>query len=207
MKKAFVLLLVFLMMGSIAYAKKGGKTTSKPESKITEAKSTLPAKAKDAKELKMISEKKVKELEAENKERKGAEKEVYKNQNEVRLAVHNLLAMEKMLGGIGPKVSAIARSFNNSVKKTIDAETRIKKKGRVSKFFTGGDREAAKDLEKEVGVEYELLRGLKDLTNKVETGIEAKKKMEEQVQVIEREVKRLKTVAEEEMKKMGVLGK
>ena len=61
--------------------------------------------------------------------------------------------------------------------------------------------------EKEVGIEYELLRRLKDLTSKVETGIEAKKKLEEQVHIIEDEVKRLREVAKEELKKMGVFSR
>ncbi|MFY1644910.1 hypothetical protein ACK11Z_14360, partial [Methanoculleus bourgensis] len=38
-----------------------------------------------------------------------------RDQNQVRLAVHTLLAAENRTGGIGRNISVIAREFNNSV--------------------------------------------------------------------------------------------
>ena len=57
--------------------------------------------------------------------KKEKEQNVYQNQNQVRLAVHSLLAMENLVGGIGKNVSQIARQFNNSVQATIRAEEKI----------------------------------------------------------------------------------
>jgi hypothetical protein len=209
MKKLLVSLLILSLIGSVSYAKKDmkGKPVTKPMKAKEMHMEKAPEKAKTVKELKHISAKKEEALEAEVAKKKGAEKEVAKNQNRLRLAVHNLLAMKDILGGIGPKVSEIARNLNNSSKKTIELETKIKKKGRFSKFFTGGDRDSAKMLKKEVEKEHEWVVALKDLTNKVQTGIEAKEKLEEQVKTIEEEVNRLGEIAEEEMEKMGIFGK
>lgn len=69
-----------------------------------------------------------------------------KNPNQVRDAVHALLDVENRTGGIGPQVSAIAREFNNSVNASQRDEDLINNQGLISRFFFGGDKQAATEL-------------------------------------------------------------
>ncbi len=70
-----------------------------------------------------------------------------RNPNQVRDTVQSLLAMENRTGGIGPQVSAIAREFNNSAEAGRQYEDRIINRDPFSRFFFGGDRQAATELE------------------------------------------------------------
>jgi len=188
-------------------AQKGTMIKAKGQSKKMIAPETIEVKARNTAELKKMSEKKKKKLEEENKGRRGPKKEIYKNQNRVRLAVHNLLAMENMLGGIGPEVSKIAREFNNSVKKTTQAEIKIKERNRFRKFFTGGDKESAEILKKEVSKEEEMIKKLEGLVGKAKVAVEVKANVEEQVKNIKTELERLARVVKGEEESKGVFSR
>jgi len=131
---------------------------------------------------------------------------VYQNQNEVRLAVHSLLAMKDTLGGIGPQVSEIATEFNNSVQSTIEAEEKIQTKNRLVKFFTGGDKEAAGKIEQEVNRNQERIQQLTQLKEQCECGDEVKAMFQEQITNMEQEQNRLQQVAQIEKRTKGVFG-
>ena len=73
-----------------------------------------------------------------------------RNQNQVRVAVHALLASDTLLGGIGPQVSAIAREFNASAATTTGAENRILSRNFFSRLFFGGDKENSASIQSEV---------------------------------------------------------
>jgi hypothetical protein len=131
-------------------------------------------KAVNMEQLKEMIKDKKQEMNQEFQAMKDKKKqEVYKNQNKVREAVHALLSMEDLLTteesaedngkGIGFQVSAIAREFNNSVQKTIQAEEKIQKRNMVVGFFFGGDEEAAEDILQETNKNKEKIQQLKDL--------------------------------------------
>ena len=223
MKKFIAVLIALFMLSSIAYAV---KLTSSPKSKTkTTVTATVEAKekgkdkagakheekvakAKSMKEVKKMSEDKKKELDKELEGKGAAEREVLGKQNRVRLAVHTLLAMEGMEGGIGPEVSKIARDFNNSSKKTEASEVKIKEKSPFYRFFTGGEKESAQVILAEVKGNEERIAKLKKLRDK----ISPKKKeirdgVSEQINIIEEEQGRLKNLAESESKAKGLFGK
>jgi len=92
-------------------------------------------RARTSNELKSMIQDKRGEMIEEIKLMKGNLKKAYENQNEVRAAVHGLLAMEDLVGGIGKQVSEVANQFNNSVEQTIKAEETIMNRNRVLRFL------------------------------------------------------------------------
>lgn len=146
------------------------------------------------------------ELEQEMADKSEKEQNVLKNQNQVRLAVHALLEMKDEIGGIGPQVSEIAQQFDNSVQATIKAEEKIQSKGGLARFFSGGDEEAAEELEAEVNANKAKVEELKQLKEQCECDEEAKALMQEQIQAMEQEQSRLGELAQKEKKSKGLFG-
>ncbi|MBU3941873.1 MAG: hypothetical protein KKF74_03095 [Nanoarchaeota archaeon] len=134
------------------------------------------------------------------------EQKVYQNQNQVRLAVHSLLAMEDLVGGIGKNVSQIARQFNNSVQATIRAEERIQTRSGFRRFFAGGDEKSAEDIEQEVNQNRLRIQELKQLYEQCDCDDEVKAMMQEQIQNMEQEQNRLQELAQKEKKSKGLFG-
>jgi hypothetical protein len=134
------------------------------------------------------------------------QQEIHQNQNEVRMAVHALLASENLVGGIGSEVSKIARTFNNSVQKTIQAEEKIQKRNKIVKFFFGGDEEAAEDILQEVNKNKEKIKNLKELKQQCDCDEEVKDIVQEQIQNMEQEQNRLGQLAQEQKSKRGLFG-
>jgi hypothetical protein len=134
------------------------------------------------------------------------EQKVLRNQNQVRLAVHTLLDMKDMVGGIGPQVSAIAKEFNNSVQATLRAEEKIQTRSAISRFFAGGDDKAAGELEAEVSQNQARIQQLTQLKDQCECDNETKLMMQEQIQSLEQEQTRLNQMALTEKQSKGLLG-
>jgi len=134
------------------------------------------------------------------------EQKVYQNQNQVRMAVHALLAMENLVGGIGKNVSQIARQFNNSVQATIIAEEKIQTRSRFRRFFAGGDEKSAEEIEQEVNQNRLRIQELKQLHKQCDCDNEVKAMMQEQIQSMEQEQNRLQELAQKEKKSKGLFG-
>jgi hypothetical protein len=162
--------------------------------------------ARNVSELKiMIAERKL-QMDAQAKNMSEKEQKVYKNQNVVRTAVHALLAVRNLTGGIGQNVSAIAREFNNSVQATLRAETKIEKRNKVKRFFLGGDNDAAAEIEANVGQNGLRIKDMNKLMNECNCSAEVKAVIREQVQNMETEQTRLQQVVQQEKKSKGILG-
>ncbi len=131
---------------------------------------------------------------------------IRQNQNRVRLAVHSLLAMENFTGGIGRNISQIAREFNNSVKTTLNAEEKIKNRGWFSKLISGGDEEAADQIQGQVSRNQQRLQKLERLREECNCSEEVKSLMQEQIQNMEQEQNRLRELAQEEKNNKGLFG-
>ncbi len=163
-------------------------------------------KAKNSQELQTMIQNKKAELDKEIENKKEKIKSVYKNQNKVKEAVHAMLAMEDLIGGIGQEVSEIAREFNNSVEKTIQAEEKIQTKNKVWKFFFGGDQESASILDQEISQNQERIKNLQQLQNNCSCNSETKEILDEQIKNIEQEQERLQNVVMEEKQNKGLIG-
>jgi hypothetical protein len=128
------------------------------------------------------------------------------NQNEVRLAVHTLLAMENITGGIGPQVSAIARDFNNSAQSTWQLEERIWNRDMFSRFFFGGDQAAASELLNLTLQNENRIRQIEQLMNSGALDAETRAMLEEQLRIMEQESTRLNRIASAEEQDRGIFG-
>jgi hypothetical protein len=134
------------------------------------------------------------------------ERAMHQNQNRVMLAVHALLAVEDRSGGIGQNISQIARQFNNSAQKTIEAEERIQKRNAFSKMLFGGDEKMAGAIEAELNQNRVRLQELKQLIENCSCDEETKQMLQEHRQNMEQEQERLKSIAQEQRKSKGLLG-
>ncbi|MFH1457392.1 MAG: hypothetical protein ABIF17_04790 [Patescibacteria group bacterium] len=131
---------------------------------------------------------------------------VYQNQNRVREAVHTLLSSEVLVGGIGPKVSEIAKDFDNSVQKTIIAEAKIQERSGFVKFLIGGAKDAAQELKQEALKNKEKIQELKQLKDENWMQTDVKDVFQEQIQNLEQEQDRLEELANKEIKRNGIFG-
>lgn len=123
-------------------------------------------------------------------------------------AVHALLEMRRLgnlSGGIGPQISEIAGKLNLSAEKIFKLEEKINKRSGWAKFWTG-NRKAAKEINKEVEKNEEMLTELKNAEASCSCDEETKALMQEQIKEMEKEQERLKQIAKQESKKTGLFG-
>jgi len=145
-------------------------------------------------------------LEEETEDLEDREVEVIKNQNQVRSAVHSLLEMEEVVGGIGPQVSEIAKEFNNSVEATQKTELKISNRNSFVRFFMGGDKDAAKDLKQQIQENRERIQELRKLGEDCDCGEEVRNMFQEQIQSMEQEQERLDDIVAKENQSKGLFG-
>jgi len=142
----------------------------------------------------------------EEEELEGTEQEVARNQNQVRLAVHSLLEMKEVVGGIGPQVSEIAKEFNNSVQNTQKLELRIANRNAFTRFFMGGDKEAAKELKDQIEQNRNRIQELYKLREQCDCQEEIQNMFQEQLQEMEDEQDRLEELTKKENQSRGLFG-
>lgn len=163
-------------------------------------------KAKNLTQLSEIIQQKQQEMNQEMNSLTAEQQLVYQNQNRVMLAVHSLLAMEDLVGGIGENVSVIAREFNNSIQATIRAEERIERRSAFTRFFAGGDEVAAEEIEQETTKNEERIQQLRGLMNDCDCSPEIRNRFQEQIQNIETEQNRQGVLAQKEKDSKGLFG-
>jgi len=165
-----------------------------------------PQKARTMNELRKMVQQKKQEMEEALGEMSAVEQKVYRNQNTVREAVHALLSMEDLATGIGPQVSQIAREFNNSVQATIMAEEKIQKRSAFVRFFMGGEKDAAGEIERKINQNQQRIEELNRLRKECACGEEVKTMIQEQIQNMEQEQERLQQLAKKENNRNGLFG-
>ncbi|MFH0830118.1 MAG: hypothetical protein V1887_03080 [Candidatus Aenigmatarchaeota archaeon] len=133
-------------------------------------------------------------------------REMEENRNRVRLAVHALLAMENLTGGIGKDVSTIAREFNNSVRTREQQEERIQNRNGIMRVLLGGDEVAAEQLAQDLNMTQERLQQLRTLRERCECSAEVKAIIQEQIQEMEQEQTRLRLLVNNEKADIGLFG-
>ncbi len=129
-----------------------------------------------------------------------------KNENAVRTAVHNLLAMENRTGGIGPQVSAIARDFNNSGQSSDQLEAEIHSRGTIARFLVGGDAKAATELANITAENRIRIQQLQQLVTGANLDPDTRALFEEQIAALQAEQDRLDALVASERKDRGLLG-
>ena len=192
MKKIIIPLLVFILFGSAVIA--AGLKLENPQ------------RAHTINEAREMVQQKKQAMTQETQELSNVQQKVYQNQNKVREAVHTLLSLEDLATGIGPQVSQIAREFNNSVQATITAEEKIQKRNAFVRFFIGGEKNAAEDIEQELNQNQQRIQELKQLKEECTCGEEIKTMIQEQVQNMEQEQERLQQLTNKEKSTNGLFG-
>ncbi len=169
--------------------------------------SALPVKiAKNATELKEIVREKESQLNRELEKVEAREQNIRMKQNKVKIAVHTLLAMEDLTGGIGRNVSAIAKEFNNSVKNTTSLEAKIQERSAIVKFFLGSEKKVVEELGALLERNAERIAQLSQLKRQCNCSDEIKTVLQEQIDGMEAEQTRLHEMVNVEKKNTGILG-
>lgn len=128
------------------------------------------------------------------------------NQNQVRAAVHTLLAMEDREGGIGENISAIAREFNNSVQTRMMAEQQIQERQGLTRVLFGGDQEAAAVLCEHLNQTTEQIRTMQRLVENCTCDNQTRTLLMEHLAVMEEDQARLSALVQNETRDHGLFG-
>lgn len=163
-------------------------------------------RAKNATDLQEMLQARQQEMNQEIQQLRAQEQNIYHNQNRVRLAVHALLGMENLTGGIGKNISEIANQFNNSVQATIRAEEKIQQRSQLTKFFVGGDTDAADEINQEVQQNQVRLQKLDQLREQCECDKPVRQMLQEQIQGMKQEQTRLQELVQNEKQNKGLFG-
>ncbi len=163
-------------------------------------------RASDSEELGQMMQQMQQEMNQEFQGLGTVQQNVYQNQNQVRLAVHSMFAMEDLVGEMGPQIREIARDFNNSVQTTIRAEEKVQERNLVIRFLFGGDEQVAKEIEQEVNLNKERIQTLKQLSEDCDCDEPVRAMLQENIQNIEQEQNRLQQLAQEEKNSKGLFG-
>jgi len=129
-----------------------------------------------------------------------------KNPNEVRDAVHSLLAIENHTGGIGQQVSVIAREFNNSANTSQQYKNQIKNRDTISRFFFGGDWQAATELANLAAQNQGRINEIESLMNSTSIDAETRSMMEEQLDLLQKNVDLDQQLSTLEKQDRGIFG-
>ena len=159
-----------------------------------------------AAQLEQMIQMRKEELNQEEASTSPQDQKIMKDANQVRLAVHALLASRDLLGtnGIGKQVSQIAQEINRSVATTTDAETQIKARGFWTTLFFGGDTQAADAIKQEVAQNQEHIQALTQLLNDASTSAQVKATLAAQVQTMQQEQDQIQALANQQASLWGL---
>jgi hypothetical protein len=172
----------------------------------TETRETRMAETHNATELREVIKLSQERYEGELKNTSPVRAGWIQNENDVRLAVHALLAMENYTGGIGPQVSSIAREFNNSAGATLRLEEQIANRDAFSRMLFGGDQAAAREMANISAWNRQQIAEMEQLVNSTNLDAGTRALMEEQIQALNRNVLQWQEIAAKEQKDHGLFG-
>jgi len=132
--------------------------------------------------------------------------QIYRNQNQVRVAVRALASSSEILGPIGPAVSRIAQDFDNSVQATIKVEEQIQNRSRLARVFFGSDDEQVESLSNNLSANQNRIRELNMLMDTWNGDPEVQTILREQIQNMEQEQVRLQQLVDDEADSRGLFG-
>lgn len=130
--------------------------------------------------------------------------QIVEDANQVRVAVHSLLASKELLGGIGPKVSEIAKDMNNSVATTTNAEAKIQSRGFFTRLFFGGDSAAADVIAQQVAQNQQRIDDLNKMLGGANVSADIQATLRAQITAIQEAQARLQDLAQKEQDQWGL---
>ena len=129
---------------------------------------------------------------------------IVENANEVRLAVHSLLASKDLIGGIGGQVSDIAKEVNNSVASTTNAEAKIQSRGFLTRLLFGGDSTSAEVIAQEAAQNQARIDKLMALLGQANVPADVQATLTAQITALKDAQARLQDLAQREQKAWGL---
>jgi hypothetical protein len=163
-----------------------------------------PIKVHTATELKEQLQLQAQALEAEANSQPEPLKAAMKNQNQLRIAVQAMISMENHYG-VGPQISELAKSMNNSVSNSIQLEAKLKSRNSIARRLLGGDQTTADLLLQETKTMEQQIAELEQLIPLV-TDEEMREELTNQLTIMTQEHQRLQSMAENEAVYKGVVG-
>lgn len=129
---------------------------------------------------------------------------IMKNANDVRLAVHALLAAKPLLGGIGQQVSQIAQQVDASVATTTTAEAKIQARGFWTNLLFGGDSAAATVIKDQVAQNQQRIAELTQLLAQANVSADVQTTLKAQIAAMEVQQTNLAALAQKEQSQWGL---
>ncbi len=130
--------------------------------------------------------------------------QIVENANQVRVAVHSLLASKELLGGIGSEVSKIAKEMNNSVATTTNAEAKIQARNFFTRLFFGGDSAAADVIAQQVAQNQQRIDDLNKMLAEANVSADIQSTLRAQIAAIQEAQTRLQDLAQREQTQWGL---
>ena len=155
-------------------------------------------------QLQQMIQMRKKELDQEDASTTLADRSIVKHANEVRLAVHALLAAKPLLGGIGQQVSQIAQQVDASVGTTTNAEAQIQARGFWTNFLFGGDSAAAAVIQNEVAQNQQHIQELTQLLNQANVSVDVQTTLKAQIAAMQLQQTNLANLALKEQSQWGL---
>ncbi|MDE2173224.1 MAG: hypothetical protein KGJ31_01310 [Patescibacteria group bacterium] len=157
-----------------------------------------------AAQLHQMIEMRKQELDQEEASTTPEDQSIVKDANEVRLAVHALLAARPLLGGIGQQVSQIAQQVNESVATTTLVEAKIQSRGFWANLFFGGDSAAANVIKEEVAQNQQHIQELTQLLAQANISADVQTTLKAQMAAMELQQTNLANLAQKEQSQWGL---
>lgn len=126
------------------------------------------------------------------------------NQERVRGATQVLVASRGLAGLNGEKMFQIANQINAGVGTTTNAEMRIAERGRLARFFFGGDKESSAALLGELSQNRTRVQQINQLLESQSIPLQLRELLQTQVKLIEEEQNRLQILADKEQGRWGI---
>lgn len=155
-------------------------------------------------QLQQTLQDRARQLDVEVSSTSPKDQQILRNENQVRLAVHALLASEQALGGIGPQVSEIARQINNSVTVTANTEAQIQTRSFWSRLFFGGDKAAAQTIQEQVTQNQARIQQLTQLIGQATVSADIAAQLKTQLSAMQQEQVRLQALAQDQLHLWGI---
>ena len=183
------------------YENEGDDKTGTNESTQTQSQQSSSYQNTNTQQQQIMStvQQKTQEVESSNGE-------MNQNQKMAQIAVQTMEATASMFGSAEDDISQISAQIMNSLEITFRAEEQINNRNGFVKFIAGGDDASAELIEQQTIRNEERIRELNRILQESNLDPQAKAVLQEQIQNIEQEQLRLKTLAEEQKNNKGLLG-
>jgi hypothetical protein len=165
----------------------------------------LQVRAQNVTELGQVIQQRQQQLAQEMASTTSEDRPALQNANQVRLAVHALLAAQDLLGsGIGPQVAQIATQVDNSVQVTANAQAQAQSRGFWARLFFGGDAQAAATIEQEVAQNQARIQALAQLIAQASSTPQVQATLEAQLTAMQQGQERLQQFAQNQKNQWGI---